>query len=62
MSPANKLGSTHSRPVAAEVTKDGSRRTFDWAVLVVAFALGCTLAWAYVLLWVAVRAFRTVLV
>ena len=33
----------------------------DWAVLVVLFALGCTLGWISLLLWGAVRAFQIAL-
>ena len=54
MSHRDELGP--ERPVDAAVGRD----VFDWAVLVVTFALGCTLGWIYFLLWVAVRALRVV--
>jgi hypothetical protein len=50
---------TYQHP--ADFAKSLSRKGVDWAVLVVTFALGCTLAWIYVLFWAAVRAFQIVL-
>ena len=57
----DELGPTYQRPVDAAAAKSVSRRGVDCAVLVVTFALGCTLAWIYVLFWAAVRAFQIVL-
>jgi hypothetical protein len=61
MSHPDELGPAYQRGVDAVVATDVRRRSFDWAVLVVAFALGCTLGWIYLLLWGAVRAFQAVL-
>jgi hypothetical protein len=55
MPQANELGTPYRRPADAAVAKDIGRRGLDWPVLVVAFALGCTLAWICLLLWGAVR-------
>ena len=57
----DELGSTHQPPADAAVAKSVSRRGVDWAVLVVTFALGCTLAWIYILFWATVRVFQIVL-
>jgi hypothetical protein len=61
MSHTDELRPVYQRPVDAAVATDASRRSVDWAVLVVTFALGCTLGWIGLLLWVAVRAFQLVL-
>jgi hypothetical protein len=61
MSHADELGTSYQRPAEAVVAKDIGRRSLDWAVLVVTFALGCTLAWITLLLWAAVRVFQIVL-
>jgi hypothetical protein len=61
MSHANELGTPYPRPVEAAVAKDISRRNLDWAVLVVIFALGCTLAWICLLLWGVVRVIQVAL-
>jgi hypothetical protein len=61
MSHADELGPAYQRRVDAAVATDVRRRRFDWAVLVVTFALGCNLGWIYLLLWGAVRAFQVVL-
>jgi hypothetical protein len=59
MSQADELGSNYQHPVNGTIAKGiGSRRSLDWAVLVVAFALGSTLAWIALLLWALVHAFR----
>jgi hypothetical protein len=60
MSHTDRLGPAYQRPVDTAVATGVSRRSVDWAVLVVAFGLGCTLGWIYLLLWVAVRAFQLV--
>jgi hypothetical protein len=61
MSHPDELGPAYQRRVDAAVGADVRRRSLDWAVLVVTFALGCTLGWIYFLLWGAVRAFQVVL-
>jgi hypothetical protein len=61
MSHADELGTPYQRPAEAAVAKDIGRRGLDWAVLVVTFALGCTLAWICLLLWGVVRVFQVVL-
>ena len=61
MSHPDELGPAYQRRVDAAVATDVRRRSFDWAVLVVTFALGCTLGWIYLLVWGAVRAFQVVL-
>jgi len=61
MSHANELQTPYQRPVEAVVAKDIGRRNLDWAVLVVAFALSCTLAWICLLLWGAVRVIQVAL-
>lgn len=61
MSHAEELGTPYQRPAEAAVAEDVGRRSLDWAVLVVTFALGCTLVWIYLLLWAVVRVFQVVL-
>jgi hypothetical protein len=61
MSHTDELGPTYQPPLDAAIAKDVSRRGLDWAVLVVTFALGCTLAWIYILFWEAVHAFQIIL-
>lgn len=61
MSHANELGTPYPRPAEAAVAKDIGRRNLDWAVLVVTFALSCTLAWICLLLWGVVRVFQVAL-
>lgn len=60
MSRADELLTRLQRPAESAVAKDASGRGVDWAVLVVVFASGCTLAWIYFLLWVALRVFQVV--
>lgn len=60
MSHLDKLGAAYQRRVDAAAGPD-VRSSFDWAVLVVAFALVCTLGWIYLLLWGAVRVFQVIL-
>ena len=55
MSQADELGPAYQDPVDATVANGISRKSLDWAVVVVTFAFGCTLAWIYLLLWAAVR-------
>jgi preprotein translocase subunit SecF len=57
----DELGSPYQRPADAAVGKAVGRRTIDWAVLVVTFALGCTLAWIYVVFRAAVYALQIAL-
>jgi hypothetical protein len=56
----NKLKRHHYR---ADTTLEQSRgtRSFDWAVLVVALAVGSTLLWIGLLFWVASRVLRVAL-
>lgn len=61
MSHANELGTQYPRHAQTAVAKDIGKRKLDWAVLVVTFALGCTLAWMSFLLWAIVRVFQVVL-
>jgi hypothetical protein len=61
MPQTDDLGSAHQRGVDAVVPMDIRRRRLDWAVVVVMFALGCTLGWISLLLWGAVRAFQIAL-
>ena len=61
MSQIDELGPSYQRPADVAVAKAVGRRSFDWAVLVVALALGCTLAWIYVVFWAVVRAFQIAL-
>jgi hypothetical protein len=61
MSHADELGSNYQRPIDGKAAKGIRRRGVNWAVLVVAFALGCTLVWICFLSWAVVRAFQTVL-
>jgi hypothetical protein len=61
MSHADELGSNYQSPVAGTAAEGIGRRGVDWAVLVVTFALGCTLAWICLLLWAVVLAFQIVL-
>ena len=61
MSHADELGTPYQRPAEAAVAKDIGRRSLDWAVLVIIFAVGCTLAWITLLLWAAMRVFQVVL-
>jgi len=61
MPQTEELGSAHQRGVDAVVPMDIRRRRLDWAVVVVMFALGCTLGWISLLLWGAVRAFQIAL-
>lgn len=59
MSQVDDLASRYPRS-ADVVAKSNERRSIDWAVLVVAFALGITVAWVYFLCWAALCAFRGV--
>lgn len=61
MSHADELGSNYQRPVDGTAVKGVGGRGVDWAVLVVAFALGCTLAWICLLSWAVVHVFQIVL-
>lgn len=61
MSHVDDLGPTYQRPVDAAVAKGIGGSGLDWAVLVITFALGCTLAWIYFLLWLAASALQIVL-
>jgi hypothetical protein len=61
MSQTDELGSAQQRRADAAVPTDLRRKRLDWAVLVVMFALGCTLGWISLLLWGAVRAFQIAL-
>jgi hypothetical protein len=62
MSHANELETPYPRQPQTGVASDIGNRKLDWAVLVVTFALSCTLAWMYFLLWAVVRVFQVVLV
>jgi hypothetical protein len=53
MSQLDELGLQYQRLADAAAAKTVGRQSFDWAILVVALALGSTLAWTYFL-------FRTV--
>jgi len=56
MSQMEELAPQYSQSTDVAAAKaDGGRRV-DWAVLVVALAFGCTLAWIYLLFWAAVYA------
>jgi hypothetical protein len=61
MSQTDRLDSAHQRRVDTTVPADLRRRRLDWAVVVIMFALGCTLGWISLLLWGAVRAFQIAL-
>ena len=61
MSQADELGPAYQDPVDTAVANGISRRSLDWAVVVVTFAFGCTLAWICLLLWAAVRLFQMAL-
>ncbi len=58
MSQIDELGPQYQHPADTAVAEAVGKRSFDWAVLVVTFALGCTLAWIYVLFWAVVHAFQ----
>lgn len=61
MSHVDELGSNYQSPVDGTAVQANAKRGVDWAVLVVTFALGSTLAWICFLLWAVVRAFQIVL-
>jgi hypothetical protein len=61
MSHVDDLGPTYQRPADAAVAKKIGWSVLDWAVLVITFALGCTLAWIYFLLWLVASALQIVL-
>jgi hypothetical protein len=61
MSHADELGSHYRHSIDDRIAKGIGRRGVDWAVLVVTFAVGCTLAWACFLLWAVARVFQIVL-
>lgn len=61
MSQADELDPAYQGPVDAAVANGISKRSLDWAVIVVAFAFGCTLAWISLLLWVVVRVLQVIL-
>jgi hypothetical protein len=56
-----ELAPQYQHPADAAVTEASGKRRVDWAVLVVALALGCTLAWIYILFWVVVQAVQIAL-
>jgi len=61
MSQTDNPGSVRSRRTDVSAPHDPRKGHLDWAVLVVLFALGCTLAWISLLLWGAVRAIQIAL-
>lgn len=61
MSQTDVPGSTRAHRSGTSAPQDPGKRRLDWAVLVVLFALGCTLGWVSLLLWGAVRAFQIAL-
>jgi hypothetical protein len=61
MSQADNPGSVRSCRADASAPQQPRKRRLDWAVLVVFFALGCTLGWISLLLWGAMRAFQLAL-
>jgi hypothetical protein len=61
MSQTDEPGPVHQRRVDAAVPTDRRRRRLDWAVVVVMFAVGCTLGWISLLLWGALHAFQIAL-
>jgi hypothetical protein len=56
MSQMEELAPQYSQSTDVAAAKVNGRRRIDWAVLVVTFALGCTLAWIYLLFWAVVYA------
>ena len=58
MSQMEELASQYEQPGDAVVAKTDGRSGLDWAVLVVALALGCNLAWVCLLVWAAVSTFQ----
>jgi hypothetical protein len=60
MSHVDELAPRYPR-TADVAAKNVGRRSIDWAVLVVTFALGATLAWIYFLFRAVVYAFRVAL-
>jgi hypothetical protein len=61
MPQTDEPGSAHQHRVDTVVPTELRRRRLDWAVVVVMFAVGCTLGWISLLLWGAVRAFQIAL-
>lgn len=61
MSHPDKLGAAYQRRVDDAAGTDVRRKNLDWALLVVTFALVCTLGWIYLLLWGAVRVFQVII-
>jgi len=60
MSHVDELASQYPR-AAGVAAKSVGRRSIDWAVMVVTFALGATLAWIYLLFRAVVYAFQVAL-
>ncbi len=60
MSHVDELAPRYPR-TADVAAKNARRRSIDWAVLVVTFALGSTLAWIYFLFRAVVHAFQVAL-
>jgi hypothetical protein len=58
MSQIDELRPQYQQSADAALAKAVGKRSFDWAVLVVTFALCCTLAWIYVLFRALVNAFQ----
>jgi hypothetical protein len=60
MSQIEELAPQYGQSVDVADAKTGGRRRFDWPVLVVALAFGCTLAWTCLLFWLVVYACQAV--
>jgi hypothetical protein len=61
MAQTDNSGSVRSRQTDTFAPHAPRKGRLDWAVLVVLFALGCTLGWISLLLWGAMRAFQMAL-
>jgi hypothetical protein len=60
MSQVEELAPQYGQSVDAADAKSRASRRFDWPVLVVALAFGCTLAWICLLFWAVVYACQVV--
>jgi hypothetical protein len=58
MSHVDKLRSSEYVPAAKAEPRAGEERLLDWPMLVVILALGSTVTWGGLLLWLSVRAIQ----
>lgn len=61
MSHVDELRSPEYVPAAKAESGQREQRLLDWPILVVMLALGCTVAWGGLLLWLSVRAIQVLL-